>query len=276
MGYTTAIVLAGSLGFAAGYVVAKGPQDVWSRLLITLKQKQSDSTVAQHESEAQPVPLTHENLLSATAAATTGASPGACIAACRSGGLNAASGGQDTIEDGGDLSPTASLAGSIAGSIAASFASLPPTAAPSFNRTYSSGARSNSSSSRGSDKLRMVVVVRDDVLGRWGQGKMSVMIASCILSLYKRVYKNRDQRPTLMAWEAQKGAKVVLRCPDEASLTRLMDAARAAGVPAHCLLEMVPGTSPEEPPSRTRAIAALGPATHAALVAAGCQVLSAL
>lgn len=76
--------------------------------------------------------------------------------------------------------------------------------------------------------------------------------------------------------EAQKGAKVVLRCPDEAALNRVMDTARAAGVAAHCLLEMAPGGSPDEAPCRTRAIVALGPASHTALVAAGCQALSSL
>jgi peptidyl-tRNA hydrolase len=76
--------------------------------------------------------------------------------------------------------------------------------------------------------------------------------------------------------EAQKGAKLVLRCPDEAALSHAMDAARAAGVPAHCLLELVSGAGPDEAPSRTRAILALGPASHSALVAAGCQALPSL
>jgi peptidyl-tRNA hydrolase len=203
-----------------------------------------------------------------------------------------------------------------------------------------------------------VVVVRDDLLARWGQSKLSVMISSALLGLYKRVYKSRDLRTSLLAWvrhkaalppsgaalppfppspfprtpgapracrsnpgprhrpapagagragpgwpcrappcpapprhptlpsrpapprpapqEAQKAAKVVLRCPDEAALVRLMDAARAAEVPSHSLLELVPGSGPDEAPSRTRAILALGPASHSALAAAGCQALPAL
>lgn len=79
-----------------------------------------------------------------------------------------------------------------------------------------------------------------------------------------------------MMQEAQKAAKVVLRVPDEAALDAVMDAARAAGLPAHCLLEAVPSSTPDEPPSRTRAIVALGPAGYAALVAAGCADLPAL
>jgi peptidyl-tRNA hydrolase len=45
-----------------------------------------------------------------------------------------------------------------------------------------------------------VVVVRDDLLGRWGQGKLAVMISSAILSLYKRNYKSRDLRVPLLSW----------------------------------------------------------------------------
>jgi hypothetical protein len=76
--------------------------------------------------------------------------------------------------------------------------------------------------------------------------------------------------------EAQKGAKLVLRCPDEQTLDGLMDAARAAGVAAHCLLEMVPPAAAGEAPSRARAILALGPASHADLSAIGCAALASL
>ena len=69
---------------------------------------------------------------------------------------------------------------------------------------------------------------------------------------------------------------MVLRVPDEAALSAVMDAARVAGLPAHCLLEAVPGATSDEAPGRTRAIMALGPASYAALAAAGCQELPAL
>lgn len=45
-----------------------------------------------------------------------------------------------------------------------------------------------------------VVVVRDDILSRWGQSKLAVMISSCILGLYKRNYKNRELRASLLTW----------------------------------------------------------------------------
>jgi peptidyl-tRNA hydrolase len=121
-----------------------------------------------------------------------------------------------------------------------------------------------------------VVVVRDDITSRWSAGKLSVMVSSCFLGLYKRCYKNRSLRAALLAWEGQKGAKLVLRCPDEGGLTHIMEAARGAGVPAHCLLEMVPAAGPGEAPTRARAILALGPATQGALSALGCQSLAAL
>jgi peptidyl-tRNA hydrolase len=68
----------------------------------------------------------------------------------------------------------------------------------------------------------------------------------------------------------------VLRCPDEGGLSHIMDAAREAGVPAHCLLELVAAAGTNEAPTRARAILALGPATQAALAAAGCQSLASL
>jgi hypothetical protein len=69
---------------------------------------------------------------------------------------------------------------------------------------------------------------------------------------------------------------VVLVCPDEAALGSLLDAARDAGLPAHCLMETTGPAAPGEAPSRARAIVALGPATKAALAAAGCQSLPSL
>jgi len=68
----------------------------------------------------------------------------------------------------------------------------------------------------------------------------------------------------------------VLTCPDESALNALMDAARAAGLSAHCLLEMVPGSGPDEAPTRARAILALGPASHTDLAAIGCAALPSL
>ena len=182
------------------------------------------------------------------------------------------------------------------------------------------------------------VIVRDDMLARWGVGKCAVMVSSVFMGLYKRCYKSRELRGALLSWvgftkglpglqrpvslvdlacrrgipplghgaccvlsssfscqppcascpvpphavrprvrqEAQKGVKVVLRCPDEAALARIMDAARPAGIPAHSLLEVVAPSSAGESPSRTRVILALGPAPQAALFAAGCQGLPAL
>ncbi len=44
------------------------------------------------------------------------------------------------------------------------------------------------------------MVVRDDVLGRSNSSKMAVMISSCVLGQYKRCYKNRQLRASLLNW----------------------------------------------------------------------------
>ncbi|KAI8470477.1 MAG: hypothetical protein J3K34DRAFT_420633 [Monoraphidium minutum] len=266
------IALAGiglSVGFAAGYITAKGPEQLWARLVSILGG-------AEAVEEQQAPPATNGNAEAAKGLSKLNADhlgrmrgsdgersgppsiSGALHASSSGGGM----GGFESGGGSGELSPTASIAGSVAGGF-----SLPPLPGgpSSFGRSSSGGARG--------DRLKMVVLVRDDLLGRWGGSKASVMIASAVLGLYKRCYRNREMRGALLNWDAQKGAKVVLRCPDEAALSRVMDAARAAGVAAHVLLEAVPAAGPDELPSRTRAVVALGPASHAALVAAGCQPL---
>ena len=55
-----------------------------------------------------------------------------------------------------------------------------------------------------------------------------------------------------------------------------MDGAREAGIAAHAMLGVVLGSAPDEAPSRTRLVVALGPATREALFAAGCAGLPAL
>ena len=67
-----------------------------------------------------------------------------------------------------------------------------------------STARSTSNAGSGSassgERLRVAVVVRDDLLPQWGQGKAAAMISSCVVSWYRRCYKARSLRPQLLAW----------------------------------------------------------------------------
>ncbi|KAF8065440.1 F-box protein [Scenedesmus sp. PABB004] len=128
----------------------------------------------------------------------------------------------------------------------------------------SSGGFSRSDSGSGIPDpraLRMVFVVRRDLA--WGRQKLAVMVAHAALALFKKNHKQRN--PALGQWELAKGPKLVLRADDEAALLVADAAARAAGWPAHSLVEAT--GDPERPRSRT--ILALGPMPAEALSSLG-------
>lgn len=199
----------------------------------------------------------------ATAAAASAAAAAASTAAT---GADIANAG---VASDGDFSPTCSMS---AASLPSSSAVMTPLGS---SRNLSGHTAAAAAGGAGGERLRMVVVVRDDLLQEWGQAKTAVMIADSFLQHYKKCSRSRSLRPMLASWEAGKGAKNVLRAADEPAVSRLMDGARAANIPAHALLGVVGNGNDNDAPSRTRLIVAVGPATREALLVAGCAGLPA-
>eukprot|EP00877_Chromochloris_zofingiensis_P006314 jgi/Chrzof1/1936/Cz10g27030.t1 len=153
----------------------------------------------------------------------------------------------------GNLSPTASVL------------SVPqtPRETPRRSSSMDSSAFSRSSSlngglGAGSDKFKMVMVVRKD-LG-WNRQKTTVMCAHICLAMFKKLYKGRH--PYLTAWENVKGPKVILRVEDEEQLMAVYDAAKSAELPTHRMVESMGDPSD---PHRTVSILAVGPAPSEAI-----------
>ncbi|GBF93304.1 hypothetical protein Rsub_06036 [Raphidocelis subcapitata] len=261
MGTGTGFLLGASIGASAGalgcLVAVQGVDGAETTLRRVWAQLGSDLSARLGLAPAKDAPIGVEQ------AYDPSSSGGASLRPERSGsGIGGAgSGGDEVLSEGGDCTHWGGF--------------TPGTS--SLSRSTSDVARSaGDATGAPGDRLKMVVVVREDVAARWNRSKLAVMVSSSLIGLYKRVYRNRAQRGLLVNWEAQKAAKLILVCPDEAALGALLDGARDAGVPAHCLLETVAPAAPGEAPSRARAVVALGPATQAALAAAGCQSLPSL
>ena len=138
-----------AVGFAAGYVCAKGPEEaaesvkqLWDRLQAVLASKLSEirgDAPKQQEAEQQQ----QETALTKSDSDAPFASPRMRSSDVE--GIGAAADGEAACA--GELSPTASLAGSVSASM-----SLPPTplasGSTSFNRSSSGG--------RNSDRFKMV------------------------------------------------------------------------------------------------------------------------
>jgi hypothetical protein len=137
----TALALAGAVaaGFAAGYVVAKGPQET----LAIIRGAWGATDHGRAQEPSQPA------LQQAGSGRPASLSLRSSDADCLGGGLNgSSSGGANGGGHHGDLSPTASIAGSVATTF-----SMPPT--PIGGQSGSSAFGRSGGGGRG-DKLRMV------------------------------------------------------------------------------------------------------------------------
>jgi hypothetical protein len=161
MGGSTLLALAGglSIGFTAGYVIAKGPEQTLKCLELVWAKLRGSDLPSHAAVPSPPHASAHINLKSKEGAASPFAagkdrmSSGALAAADAAGGAAAAF-ENALVAEGSGLSPTSSLAGSVSVS---SF-SLPPTPLAG-SRSNSDAGRSTAGRSSSGDRLKMVGAV---------------------------------------------------------------------------------------------------------------------
>ncbi|KAJ6830364.1 putative peptidyl-tRNA hydrolase 2 [Iris pallida] len=140
--------------------------------------------------------------------------------------------------------------------------SSPPPPPPKGQRKSSSfpgkpQSLTSENSGSGSEELKMVLVVRQDL--RMGLGKIASQCAHAATGMYSELLQSH--RLLLRQWEQYGQAKIVLSCKNQQEMNRLKEAADRCGLPTFVVADA--GRTQIQAGSRT--VLAIGPGNKQAI-----------
>lgn len=117
--------------------------------------------------------------------------------------------------------------------------------------TSDTGSDNGDTKSSGQENYRIVLVVRMDL--KMSKQKIGSLLCHAALGQFKKLHKTKNRN--LWEWEHDGCSTVILRVPDEESLTDLKASAKTMGIPTHTVIDR--GSAHSNP---VRTVMAVGPA----------------